>query len=145
VLIGLIAIYSIAATHDMFAFYRARANVANEIIAAGVQPNMFDGGFEYNAWIELLQGSGYLNDEKILNPSNIYAPIDPYRGFSCHEKEGIDGLDIRLPHFFPRYGLSFDPDACAGQSSIAPVSYFRWLGLRPAFLYVVRYQPTNGH
>ena len=70
VLVGLIAIYSIGATHDMFAFYRARADVANEIVAAGVQPNTFDGGFEYNAWIELLQGGGYLNDAKILNPPN---------------------------------------------------------------------------
>ena len=148
VLVGLIAIYSIGATHDMFAFYRARANVANEIIAAGVQPNMFDGGFEYNAWIELLEGSGYLNDEKILNPPNSYVPIDPYRGFSCvgmERRERIDGLDIRLPHFFPRYGLSFYPDACGGRSSLAPVSYFRWLGLRPAFLYVVKYQSTKRH
>ena len=143
ILVGVIAIYSICATHDMFAFYRARANVANEILAAGVQPNMFDGGFEYNAWVELLQGSGYLNDEKILNPPNSYVPIDPYRGFSCQENERTDGLDIRLPHFFPRYGLSFNPDACAGRSPLAPVSYFRWLGLRPASLYVVRYQPTK--
>jgi hypothetical protein len=109
---------------------------------------MFDGGFEYNAWIELLEGSGYLNDEKILNPPNSYVPIDPYRGFSCvgmERRERIDGLDIRLPHFFPRYGLSFYPDACGGRSSLAPVSYFRWLGLRPAFLYVVKYQSTKRH
>jgi len=143
VLVVLIAIYSIGATHDMFAFYRARADVANEILAAGVQPNMFDGGFEYNAWIELLQGVGYINDEKILNPPNSYVPIDPYRGSSCDGKQGIIGPDTKLPHFLPRYGLSFYPDACGGRSSLAPVSYFRWLGLRPASLYVVKYQPTK--
>jgi Dolichyl-phosphate-mannose-protein mannosyltransferase len=145
VLVGLIAIYSVGATHDMFAYYRARVNAANEIVAAGVQPNMFDGGFEYNAWIELLQGGGHINDEKILNPPNSYVPIDPYRGSSCDGKDGIVGPNLKLPHFFPRYGLSFYPDACGGRSSFAPVSYFRWLGLRPASLYVVKYQPTNGH
>jgi hypothetical protein len=142
VLVALIAIYSIGATHDMFAFYRARADVANKMLAVGVQPNTFDGGFEYNAWIELLQG-GNINDEKILNPPNSYVPMDPYRGSSCDGKKGIIGPDTKLPHFLPRYGLSFYPDACGGRSSLAPVSYFRWLGLRPASLYVVKYQPTK--
>ncbi len=144
ILVGLIAIYSICATHDMFAFYRARVDVANEILAAGVQPNMFDGGFEYNAWIELLQGGGYLNDEKILNPPNSYVPIDPYRGFELPRKmrEPMDSTS-NFPIFFHDTACLFTPTLVAGRSSIAPVSYFRWLGLRPASLYVVRYQPTK--
>jgi hypothetical protein len=143
-LVVVIAIYSIGATHDMFAFYRARIAVANEVLAAGVQPNTFDGGYEYNAWIELVNG-GHVNDEKILNPPNSYLSIDPYRGWGCDGGEKIDEFNIKLPHFFPRYGLSFLPDACAGRSSFAPVSYFRWLGLRAASLYVVNYQPRESH
>jgi hypothetical protein len=143
-LVGLIAIYSIGATHDMFAFYRARANVAKEILAAGVQPNMFDGGWEYNAWIAL-QDADYINDETTLNSPNSYVAPDPYRGLSCDGKEKMKGINSRLPHFFPRYGLSFYPNVCGGPTSLAPVSYFRWLGLRPASLYVVKYQPTKGH
>jgi hypothetical protein len=143
VLVGLVAIYSIGATHDMFAFYRARVAVANEVRAAGVQPNTFDGGFEYNGWIEVLQG-GNLSDEKIVNPPNSYIPMDPYRGLSCDGKVKMDEHNNELPHFFPRYGLSFYPNVCAGQTPVAPVNYFRWLGLRPAFLYVVNFQPRKG-
>jgi hypothetical protein len=143
VLVGLVAIYSVGATHDMFAFYRARVAVANEVRAAGVQPNTFDGGFEYNGWIEVLQG-GNLSDEKIVNPPNSYIPMDPYRGLSCDGKVKMDEHNNELPHFFPRYGLSFYPNVCAGQTPVAPVNYFRWLGLRPAFLYVVNFQPRKG-
>jgi len=142
VLVGLVAIYSIGATHDMFAFYRARVAVANEVRAAGVQPNTFDGGFEYNGWVELLQG-GYLNDEKILNPPNSYIPIGPYQGLSCNGDGKIGHYDNEFLHFSPRYGLSFYPNLCAGQTSLAPVNYFRWLGLRTASLYVVNYQPMR--
>lgn len=143
VLVGLVAIYSIGATHDMFAFYRARVVLANEVAAAGVQPSTFDGGFEYNGWIEVLQG-GYLNDEKIANPPNSYIPMDPYRGLNCDGKvRKMDQQNNELRHFFPRYGLSFSPDACAGQTPVAPVNYFRWLGLQSASLYVVNYQPRT--
>jgi hypothetical protein len=145
VLVGLVAIYSIGATHDMFAFYRARVALANEVAAAGVPPNTLDGGFEYNGWIEVAQG-GHLNDEKIVNPPNSYIPLDPYRGLSCDGKaKKMDLINNEFPHFFPRYGLSFTPDDCAGQTSFAPVNYFRWLGLRSASLYVVNYQPRKGH
>jgi hypothetical protein len=142
VLVGLVAIYSIGANHDMFAFYRARVGVANEVRAAGVQPNTFDGGLEYNGWVEVLQG-GYLNDEKILNPPNSYIPIGPYRGLSCKGDGKIGDYNNELLHFSPRYGLSFYPNVCAGQTGLAPVSYFRWLGLQPASLYVVNYQPMK--
>jgi hypothetical protein len=142
VLVGVVAIYSIGATHDMFAFYRARIEVANEVRAAGIQPNAFDGGFEYSAWEELLQG-GYIHDKKMLNPLDSDAPVAPYRGWSCAGNGEIYEYDYELPHFSPRYGLSFYPDDCAGQTTLAPVSYFRWLGLRPGTLYVVNYQPTK--
>jgi hypothetical protein len=143
VLVGVVAIYSIGATHDMFAFYRARIAMANEVLAAGIQPNAFDGGFEYNAWQELLQG-GYVHDKKMVNPPYSDAPMEPYRGWSCVGDGKLFDYDYRLPHFSPRYGLSFDPDACAGQtSSLAPVNYFRWLGLRSGTLYVVNYQSTK--
>jgi hypothetical protein len=142
VLVGVVAIYSIGATHDMFAFYRARIAVANEVRAAGIQPNAFDGGFEYNAWEELLQG-GYIHDKKMLNPPDSDAPMAPYRGWSCTGDEKIFEYDYELPHFSPRYALSFYPDVCAGQTTLAPVSYFRWLGLPSGTLYVVNYQPAK--
>jgi hypothetical protein len=144
VLVGVVAIYSIGATHDMFAFYRARIAVANEVRAAGIQPSAFDGDLEYNGWEELLQG-GYVHDRKMVNPPDSDAPMAPYRGWSCTGEGKLYWyFGFRFPHFSPRYGLSFDPDACSGRTALAPVSYFRWLGLRPGYLYVVNYQPAKG-
>jgi hypothetical protein len=138
----IIAIYSIGSTHDMFAFYRAHAVATGEIRAAGVQPNMFDGGFEYNRWTEILQG-GHINDKKIISPANSYIEMGPYRGWSCDGLAETSPYYIEIPHFSPRYGLSFEPNRCAGESTFAPVHYFRWLGLHTTWLYIVKYQPSK--
>jgi hypothetical protein len=126
----------------MFAFYRAQAAVTSEIRAAGVHPNMLDGGFEYNRWTEVSQG-GYINDRKIINPVNNYIEMGPYRGWSCDGQGETDPYYNEIPHFSPRYGLSFEPNRCAGEGAFAPVNYFRWLGFRTTWLYIVKYRPSK--
>jgi hypothetical protein len=42
-----------------------------------------------------------------------------------------------LPAINPRYALSFDPTACAGQSHFAPVTYREWLRPRSVTIYIV--------
>jgi hypothetical protein len=37
------------------------------------------------------------------------------------------------------YRVSFDPNACYGRASFAPVHYSRWLSRTPDTLYVVRF------
>jgi len=50
----------------------------------------------------------------------------------------VNGHDL-TPHIVPRYGISFDPDACYGRAPFAPVHYSRWLGWEQGALYVVYY------
>ncbi len=48
------------------------------------------------------------------------------------------------PHILPRYGVSFDPNACYGPAPFTPVHYTRWPYLAPGTLYVVNYlAPTK--
>jgi hypothetical protein len=108
--------------------------------AAGVAENTVDQGFEVNHWIEIHE-SGYINDEKLINPPNSYVKVDPFRGWTCEAGKG--DTDTGLPHFLPTLGVAFQPDACRGRTDFAPVSYFRWQGLRTATLYVVKYGPRG--
>ncbi len=141
-LVVLMAIFGIAITHDMFAFYRARAAATVEVLAAGVALNMVDGGFELNHWAEISDG-GHINDRKITNPANSYIEMGRYKGWTC-KGDGIPAPHAEeTPRFSPRYGLSFNPNSCAGEGPFAPVSYFRWLGFARTWIYVVKYQPSR--
>mgnify|MGYP006291516737 CR=1 FL=1 len=50
--LGLIAWFSIAATHDYFAWNRARWAGLNHLLKSGETPSNIDGGFEFNAWYD---------------------------------------------------------------------------------------------
>ena len=137
VIVAVVAIFSVCATHDMFAFYRARVELAQELHAAGVADNTLDGGFEHNGWVEL-QHYPNVNDERLINPKGSFVPGIGQTGLTC--KPGGENYTGFL-HWDPKLGVSFDRDACRGAAPFAPVSYFRWLGLRTQNLYVVKYGP----
>lgn len=156
-LVAVTALYGIGCTHDMFALYRARIALANQLQAAGVPDNTIDGGYEYNFQVELERG-GHVNDERLTNPPNSYVPLDKYRGFTCQVHSAVgpgndltpqqrfkfelsQETDPRLLHFAPLYGVAYEPDACRGPAPFAPVRYFRWLGFQSTKLYVVKFGP----
>jgi 4-amino-4-deoxy-L-arabinose transferase-like glycosyltransferase len=134
--VAVLALYGIGATHDMFAFYRARVKLVNELRTENVPANAIDGGLEYNGWVELEQSS-HVNDSRLINPSGAYQHIAGAQGFDCQSEPKTSSF---LPHFAPLYGVSFDADACMGPAPVAPVSYFRWLGMTRTSIYAVRYQ-----
>ena len=133
VLVGMMAIYGVVNTHNTFAVDRGRVVLANELLAAGVPDTAVDNGWEYNQGVELAH-AGFINDYRMINPKGMYKPAPPLPEGTCE----VNGYDL-TPHIQPRYGISFDPDACYGQAPFAPVHYSRWLGLEPGTLYVVYY------
>jgi len=50
VLVFLLAAFSVIATHDFFAWSRARWTALRDLIAEGVPPQKIDGGYEFNGW-----------------------------------------------------------------------------------------------
>ena len=134
-LIAIMAIYSIIANHQMFAFYRARALLASELLSAGIPPTSVDNGWEYNFGVEL-QHSDHINGNSIEWPPHAYVPRTPLTG-AC-TMNYADGT----PHIRPLYSVSFDPNACYGPAPFAPVHYSRWPYTTPGTLYVVRFTPT---
>jgi hypothetical protein len=132
------ALFSIAVTHDMFAMYRARIELARELTSTGVAANRLDGGFEYNSEVEL-GIAGHVNEPRLINPPHSYVPVDSHRGLLCDQQKEPNPL---TPHSLPEYGIAFKSDACYGAAPFAPVSYFHWLSMQPTKLYLVKYGPS---
>jgi hypothetical protein len=134
--IAMMAIYGIIATHNTFAFYRARVDLAAELRANGVPDTSVDHGWEYNLYTEL-QHSDHLNDGRVVVPANAYIPTPPLPDFPCPMYWHYD-----TPHIDPLYSISYTPDACYGPTRFAPMHYSRWPYQTPGTLYVVRFNPT---
>jgi hypothetical protein len=132
-LVTIMAIYGVAATHNLFALYRARAAMAAELRAAGIPDTSVDNGWEYNIGVEL-QHADHINEDTIVVPRGAYVPSPPLPAGICP----MHGSDY-TPHVIPLYGVSFDPNQCYGPAPFAPVTYSRWLASSPGTLYVVRY------
>jgi hypothetical protein len=136
-LVVLVALYGVAYTHNLFALERARVDLAAELRTADVPDTTVDNGWEYNLGVEL-QHADHINMATVEFPANAYTPQPPLPAGTCamywHD---------RFPHLHPRYGISFDPNACYGPAPFAPVRYSRWLASSPGTLYVVNYIPPS--
>jgi len=132
-LIGIMAIYGVVATHNMFALYRARISLAAELRAAGVPDTAVDNGWEYNIDAEL-QHAQYINNPGIVLPAQAYVSPPPLPDGTCSML-----YSAVTPHIRPVFGISFDPNECYGPAPFAPIHYSRWPGLAPGTLYVVKY------
>jgi hypothetical protein len=134
-LVAVMAIYAVAMTHNTFALYRARADIASELSAAGVSETSVDNGWEYNMGVEL-QHAPSINFPTIVVPAHTYVLTPPPPAGPCQTW----WYDY-TPHIHAIYGISFDPNACYGPAPFAPVHYSRWPYSTPGTLYVVRYTP----
>ena len=136
-LVGMMAIYGVVITHNMFALYRARVVMAAEIRASGIPDTAVDNGWEYNFGVEI-EHAGFLNDERIEIPAHAYVPALPLPAGTCPTYSFDE-----TPHIHPLYGISFDPNACYGTAPFAPVHYSTWPYSTPGTLYVVKYTPPS--
>ena len=138
-LVAMTAIYGVAVTHNMFAFYRARLAIADELRASGVPDTSVDNGWEYNIGVEL-QHANYINNPAIVLPANAYVPTPPLPGGTCPM-----GWYNYTPHIHPIYSVSSNPNACYGLAPFPPVHYSRWPASKPDTLYVVNYTALSKH
>jgi hypothetical protein len=129
VLLGLMAAFSLGATHDAFAFLRANLAAARLLEARGVPDTAIDAGWEFNSWTAL-QTSGYLLPFERGNSFPDWWPA--LTNAPC-----LPGYAESLPGFHPKYTLTSVPDGCGGQIGIPPVHYRQWLGRHDQTVYIV--------
>jgi hypothetical protein len=134
-MVSITAIYGMVVVNNMFAFYRARVDIAAELGSAGIPDTAVDNGWEYNLGVEL-QHANHLNDPHLKTAKNGYIPTPPLPAGTCP----MSMFEI-TPHIHPLYGVSFDPNACYGPAPFAPAHFSRWPYRTPGTLYVVRYLP----
>jgi hypothetical protein len=132
ILLAIFTAYSISATHDTFSMFRGRLAALNELHSGGIAATAINAGFDTNILTQIDQ-TGFLNDPRILVPEGAYIPPPPFPPLgNCHPL-----MAELLPSIHPRYALSFDPAACAGQSRFAPVTYREWLKPHSVTIYIV--------
>jgi hypothetical protein len=72
-LLAVLAFYAIASTQDLWALAEARVVATRKLEAADVARTAIDGGFDYNAWTELMT-TGRMNSRWVVNPAGSYNP-----------------------------------------------------------------------
>ena len=135
ILIVLIASFSVAGTHDLFAETRARNAAAEQLRAAGVPRSEFRGGFDYDGWTEL-EITGYVNSPRVILPAGYFRPFNPEAKALCRYVQ-----DELTPDIHPRFGLSYSPSACYPLSQFPAINYSTWLGPRQRAIYTLALPP----
>jgi hypothetical protein len=135
-LTAVFAVFGVAGTHDAFSMYRARATAIAELRAAGVPDTSIDGGFEQNGMTQIEQ-VGYINDPRIRVPRRVFVAPTARFPAGC-----APWLAYLTPVIVPGFSLSYDQDACGGNSRFAPISYSNWLERSRVSVYIVRTEKT---
>jgi len=104
-LLGVLSIYAVSSTQDLWALARARATAAQRLERAGVSRTEIDAGFEYNAWTELLV-SGKLNSRWVRYPPGAYRA----------------GLGV-TPSVVPAYRLEYEPEPGTISSAFGSIQF----------------------
>lgn len=124
--LALIAILTVADTHDLFSTYRAQVSLARRLEHAGVPRTEIKGGLAFDmqsqdsAW-------GYINDPRMLNAGDAYKPQPEATPFT------VDGISCNysLQHLFPalhlRYEITAGPSPCVAPTNFSPEPFHAWL------------------
>jgi len=92
-LLAVMAVYSIAFTHDRFADCRARVAAIAYLQREGVPRNRIMTGWPIDGWAQI-EAVGYLNDPRIRTPADAYVPPAP-----PHYRHGNNLLRSLTPEF----------------------------------------------
>ncbi len=139
VFLALFGAFSVAGTHDWFAWQRARLAAIGELRKAGVPRTEIRGGFEYDGWTQVEDG-GHMNNAAIKVPPGVFSrsslPLQVSR--RCLYLFGIE-----VPRVHPEYSVAVGRRSCYLPSRIAAVHYTAWL---PPFRRTIEVQrvPDSG-
>jgi hypothetical protein len=134
VLLGFLACFSIAATHDVFAMYRGYIAAIDEVRSSGLPATAINGSWENDGWTQI-EAAGFVNDPGIKVPRGAYV-FHPVSVFPA----GCDGHSMdRVPAVKPVYALSFDATQCEGPAAFPPVTYRTWLSPHVTSIYIVKF------
>jgi len=104
ILLGLLALYTLASTQDVLALARARGVAVRRLMNAGAPPTAIVAGLEWDYWAQLL-ATGYINDYRL--PPRLFKP------------------DVGMtPSVRPLYRVEFERQSDTIPSQFGVVDYF---------------------
>jgi hypothetical protein len=126
--------FSVAATHDVFARYRAAVSAIDQIQSTGTPATAIFGIVEFEGWTQI-EMAGYVNNPRIQLPKGAWVP-PPARSLPV---DCDDGLPDWFPAIKPVYAIVFDPKDCVGQAAFPPVMYKTWIAPQINLIYTVKF------
>jgi hypothetical protein len=121
--LGLLALYGVAATHDYFAASRARVEAVAALTAAGIPRTSIMAGLEIDAWTEL-EHAGH------IAPASIPARLEAAGAFRTPRRYPISRpvwVWAHIPSIDPAYFVTFSRLDGLQDSTFPPVRYRIWL------------------
>jgi hypothetical protein len=130
-LLGIVALFCIAGTHDWYAMNRARIQAASILKNAGIPDTRFQLGLDYDGWTQLkyspsiseTSASNLLDSDHPLTIENI-------------DHECILWSWKMTSAIHPEYFVVLKPMPCLAPSHFAPVTYRSWIPPFQRFLYI---------
>jgi hypothetical protein len=130
-LLGIIALFSIAGTHDWYAMNRARIEAASILESAGVPDTQLQLGLDYDGWTQL-KYSPTISQTALALLSETDHPLT------------VDNIDHHCilwswkmtSAIHPEYFVVLKPMPCLASSRFAPVPYLSWIPPFHRFLYI---------
>jgi hypothetical protein len=119
--LGIYTLYAIAATQEVLALARARAEVMRRLESAGAAATDVDDGIEQMAWSHL-EVVGHINNPDIQNPPNAFQKGESY-----------------TPSIRDRFEVDASPDLRPSSVYLGGVEYFSLLPPLHRWIYI--YQP----
>ncbi len=134
VVLGLMAAFTIAGTHDWFALDRARLQAAETMERAGVPRTAMQLGLEFDGWTQL-EHAPTIVDPWIRVPAGVYKvkPLPKLAG-DC-----ILWDWNQTPVVNPKYFVVISPMSCFAPSAFGPVGYTTWLPPHHRDVYIEQY------
>lgn len=126
--LALVAMISIAGTHDLYSEARAVASTLQTVRESGVprkaiQATLTSIGWADDGWVQVENG-GHINDSRIRVPAGAYNPHTPDPNLPIECTAPSANL---MPAIVARYFLVTDPRPCFAQTNFSPVHYSTWL------------------
>lgn len=142
IILAVVALLTVADTHDLFIAYRAEVRLAQELEADGIPRDEIRGGFAFDATTQT-QAWGYLNDPRILNPPSAYHPIPEPPTFKRDGVACFYPIQRYLPALHPRYLITVELTPCVAPTDFPPQTFRAWLPPTHRALIVGRLLPPQ--
>ena len=134
--LGLLAFYGMAQTHDYFAQLRARVVLTRYLEQHGILRTQIMAGFEYDSWTQITVAKCY-NDSRIENPKEIYLPASPIGFFTAYRQW------VYAPVVRPDYVVGLGPHPGLFDTDLGPLEYDCWLPPWRRFLLIQVRDPAR--